>query len=96
MFIEKYRYFRQVAMPTRWLLFARGETEYEVMSAPGVVRRVPLSRVREALGAKRVATSRRDFQECDMTAARLFREGSDLWVEYPTGITVSTDELSMP
>jgi len=31
-----------------------------------------------------------------MTAARLFREGSDLWVEYPTGITVSTDELAKP
>jgi hypothetical protein len=92
--IEKYRYFRQVASPARWLVFTRGESEYEVMSAPGVTRRVPLSQVREALGAS--PTSRRDFQECDMTAARLFREGSDLWVEYPTGITVSTDELSRP
>lgn len=55
---------------------------------------MPLSQAREALGAS--PTSRRDFQECDMTAARLFREGSDLWVEYPTGITVSTDELAKP
>jgi len=33
-FTEDYRYFCQVASPTRWLLFSREESEYEVMSAP--------------------------------------------------------------
>ncbi|MBD8703017.1 hypothetical protein [Frigoribacterium sp. CFBP 13712] len=94
MVIDRRPYFRQVASPARRLVFTRGESEYEVMSSPGVIRRVPLSQVREALGAS--PTSRRDFQECDMTAAQLFREGSDLWVEYPTGITVSTGELFTP
>ena len=93
-FVEKYRYFRQVRSALRWFIFTRGEAQYEVMSAPGATRLLPYSQVRKALGAS--DTARRDFQECDMIASRLFREGSELWVEYPTGITVDSDELLAP
>jgi hypothetical protein len=39
--------------------------------------------------------SRRDWQECEMVATRLFLDSeSDKWVEYPTGLVINDSELA--
>jgi hypothetical protein len=93
MFAHGYTYFRQVEAPVRKGMFMRGRAMFEVMTAPGVTRLVALGELGEALGYG-PQCSRRDFQECQFTADRLFREGrSDAWVHYSSAQVVPDESL---
>jgi hypothetical protein len=81
-----FRYLRMVSRPARRFLAPRGEAVYEVMVEPGEIARVTLADLPQTLGA--TGESRRDWQECELRARKLFGTGSALWVEYPTGIEV--------
>lgn len=86
-------YFRQIEAPVRKGLFMRGRFMFEVMTAPGVTRLVTLGELGETLGYG-LQRSRKDFQECQFTAARLFREGrSDAWVHYSRAQVVPDGSL---
>lgn len=66
--------------------------EYLVKTPSGGLRRVRLRDLPVALGVS-PEDSRRDWQECEMLATRLFRAGeSDKWVEYPTGLVINDSE----
>lgn len=86
-------YFRLVTEPRRKFLVFRAHPEYLVKTPSGSLRRVILRDLPVALGVSPEG-SRRDWQECEMLATRLFRAGeSDKWVEYPTGLVISESEL---
>lgn len=93
MFANGYAYFRQVEAPVRKGLLVRGHTMYEVMTEPGATRRVGWKQLGEALGHG-PQSSRRDMQECQAAADRLFREGrSDDWVHYSSAQVVPGESL---
>lgn len=93
MFGNEDAYFRQIEAPVRKGLFMRGCFMFEVMTAPGVTRLVTLGELGETLGYG-PQRSRKDFQECQFTAARLFREGrSDAWVHYSSAQVVLNESL---
>lgn len=75
--------FRMVQPPRRRGLFRVDSSEYEVSAGPGDIRRVTLLELPEALGVK-LKNSHRDWQECEMAASHLYREGRSEWVLYPT------------
>ncbi|WP_152642597.1 hypothetical protein [Pseudarthrobacter chlorophenolicus] len=82
MFAHGYSYLRLVEVPTGKWPFRRGRTMYEVMTAPGVTRLVDQDTLGGAVGYD-PRGSRRDMQECQMTARRLFDEGrTDDWVHF--------------
>lgn len=86
-------YFRLVTEPRRKFLVFVAHPEYLVKTPSGSLRRV---RLRDLPGALDVSPedSRRDWQECEMLATRLFRAGeSDKWVEFPTGLVINDSEL---
>jgi hypothetical protein len=87
-------YFRLVEAPIRKGWFSRkGTFTYEVMTAPGVTRFVGLDQLGEAVGYG-PQHSRKDWQECQMVADRLFREGrKDDWVHYPSSYVVPDETL---
>jgi hypothetical protein len=86
-------YFRMASMPRRRFLVFVTDPEYLVKSASGGVSRMGLRELRAALDVA-PGDSRRDWQECEMVAARLFRDGElEKWVEYPTGFIISDSEL---
>ncbi|MBT2550977.1 hypothetical protein [Arthrobacter sp. ISL-65] len=86
-------YFRQVEAPVRKGLFMRGRAMFEVMTAPGVTRLVTGGELGKALGYG-PQRSRRDLQECQAAADRLFRAGrSDDWVHYSSAQVVSGESL---
>lgn len=93
MFANADRYFRQIEAPVRKGLFMRGRFMFEVMTAPGVTRLVTAGELGEALGYG-PQRARKDFQECQFTAARLLREGrSDTWVHYSSAQVVPDGSL---
>jgi hypothetical protein len=70
------------------------EPEYFVKTPAGSLRRVGLKDLPVALDVAPMG-SRRDWQECEMVATRLFLDGeSDKWVEYPTGLVINDSELA--
>jgi hypothetical protein len=82
MFAHGYTYLRLVEVSTGKWPFRRGHTMYEVMTAPGVTRLVDQNTLGGAVGYD-PRGSRRDMQECQMTARRLFDEGrTDDWVHF--------------
>ncbi|PNI08360.1 hypothetical protein CXX84_10520 [Arthrobacter sp. AFG7.2] len=83
MFAHGYTYVRLVeVVPTGKWPFRRGRTMYEVMTAPGVTRLVDSTLLGGAVGYD-PRGSRRDMQECQMTARRMFDEGrTDDWVHF--------------
>ncbi len=86
-------YFRMASTPRRRFLVLVADPEYLVKSASGGLSRVRLRDLPAALGVA-PEDSRRDWQECEMVAARLFRDGElEKWVEYPTGFVISDSEL---
>lgn len=86
-------YFRRVEAPGRKGLFMRGRAMFEVMTAPGVTRLVTAGALGEALGYG-PQRSRKDFQECQSVADRLFREGRrDAWVHYSSAQVVPGESL---
>lgn len=81
------------SMPRRRFLVFVTDPEYLVKSASGSLRQVRLRDLPAALGVA-PEDSRRDWQECEMVATRLFRDSElDKWVEYPTGFVFSDSEL---
>lgn len=85
--------FRQVQAPVRKGLFMRGRAMFEVMTAPGVTRLVTAGELPEAVGYG-PQRSRRDFQECQAAADRLFRERqSEEWVHYSSAQVVPGELL---
>lgn len=93
MFANGYAYFRQVEAPVRKGLFMRGHTMYEVMTEPGVTRLVGWKQLGEALGQGH-QDSRRDMQECQTAAHRLFSGGrSHDWIHYSSAQVVSGEVL---
>ncbi|WP_315915774.1 hypothetical protein [Arthrobacter sp. lap29] len=88
---DGYGYFRRVKEhESRFFFFTKAKAEWEVMIEPGKIERV--------VGMKELWTkldaSGRDFQECEMTASRMFRTGRfDQWVQWPYGGTITTEEL---
>jgi hypothetical protein len=87
-------YFRMVTAPVRkgWFSSA-GSTTYEVMTAPGVTSIVGPDQLAEAVGYG-PQNSRKDWHECQMVAARLFREGrKGDWVHYSSAYVVSDEAL---
>lgn len=72
-----------VQPPRRRGIFRVDSAEYEVRNGSGDIRRATLLELPEALGVK-PENSHRDWQECEMAASRLFREGRCEWVLYPT------------
>lgn len=92
-FAHGYTYFRQIEAPVRKGLFMSGRTMYEVMTAPGVTRLVTAGELGQALGYG-PQRSRKDFQECQATAARLLREGQvNAWVHYSSAQVVPDESL---
>lgn len=86
-------YFRMANAPQRSFLVFVADPEYLVKSASGGLSRVRLRDLPAALGVS-PEDSRRDWQECELVAARLFRDGElEKWVEYPTGFIISDSEL---
>lgn len=87
-------YFRVVTAPVRKGWFSRkGTFTYEVMTAPGVTRFVGPDQLGEAVGHG-AQHSRKDWQECQMVADRLFREGhKDDWVRYSSSYVVPDGTL---
>ena len=80
-------------MPRRKFLVFVAEPEYLVKTPSRSLRRVRLRDLPVALGVA-PEDSRRDWQECEMLATRLFRGSeSDKWVEYPTGLVINDSEL---
>lgn len=72
-----------VRPPRRRGLFRVDSSEYEVSNGSGDIRRVTLLELPEALSVK-PENSNRDWQECEMAASRLYREGHSEWILYPT------------
>lgn len=102
MFSNGQKYFRQVAAPVRTGLITRGSTLYEVMSGAGVTRVVTFSQLGEAVGYG-PQNSRKDFQECQSAAHRLFAAGRrDEWVHYsssfvyPSKYFQSAEQVATP
>ena len=93
MFAHGYTYVRLVEVPTgKWPL-RRGRTMYEVMTAPGVTRLVDSALLGGAVGYDPRGT-RRDMQECQMTARRLFEEGrTDDWVHFSSSQVIPGETL---
>jgi hypothetical protein len=88
-----YLYFRMASMPRRKFLVFVADPEYLVRMPTGSLKRVRLRDLPVALGVAPEG-SRRDWQECEMVATRLFRDReSDKWVEYPTGLVINDSEL---
>lgn len=84
MFAHGYTYLRLVEVARGKWPFRRGHTMYEVMTAPGVTRLVDSTPRGGAVGYDPRGT-RRDMQECQMTARRLFDDGrTDDWVHFPS------------
>lgn len=93
MFARGYTYLRLVETPTGRWPFRRGRTMYEVMTAPGVTRLVEPKLLGGAVGYD-PRGSRRDMQECQMAAHRLFEEGrTDDWVHFSSAGVVPGDTL---
>ena len=93
MFSNGYTYFRQVEAPVRKGLFVRGKTMYEVMTAPGVTHLVEAKLLGGSVGYD-PRGSRRDMQECQQAAHRLFLEGrSDDWVHYSSAQVIPGESL---
>ena len=82
------------SMPRRRCLVFVADPEYFVKTLAGSLRRVRLRDLPVALGVA-PQDSRRDWQECEMLATRLFLDSeSDKWVEYPTGLVINDSELA--
>jgi hypothetical protein len=93
MFAHGYTYVRLVEVPTGQWPFRRGHTMYEVMTAPGVTRLVDSTLLGGAVGYDPRGT-RRDLQECQMTARRLFDEGrTDDWVHFSSAQVIPGETL---
>jgi hypothetical protein len=93
MFAHGYTYVRLVEVPTGTWPFRRGRTLYEVMTAPGVTRLVDSALLGGAVGYDSRG-SRRDMQECEMTARRLFDEGrTDDWVHFSSAQVIPGEAL---
>ncbi|WP_346959222.1 hypothetical protein [uncultured Arthrobacter sp.] len=94
MFANEGTYFRLIEIPVRksWLSL-KGTITYEVATAPGVTRLVTLDQLGQAVGYG-PQDSRKDWQECQMVADRLFREGRrDDWVHYSSSYVVPDETL---
>ena len=87
-------YFRLIETPVRKRWFSlKGTFTYEVATAPGVTRLVTLDQLGQAVGYG-PQDSRKDWQECQMVADRLFREGRrDDWVHYSSSFVVPDETL---
>jgi hypothetical protein len=93
MFAHGYTYLRLVEVPTGKWAFRRGHTMYEVMTAPGLTRLVDSTLLGGAVGYDPSGT-RRDMQECQMTARRLFDEGrTDDWVHFSSSQVIPGETL---
>lgn len=93
MFAYGYTYVRQIEAPVGTWPFIRGRTTYEVMTAPGVTTIVDANILGGAVGYD-PRGSRRDMQECQMAARRLFMEGrGDEWVHYSSAQVVPGEML---
>jgi hypothetical protein len=93
MFSEGNIYLRQIAARTRRGLLVRGVAMYEVLTGPGVTRFVTRKYLGGAVGYD-PRGSRRDMQEAQATARRLFDEGRrGEWVHYPTAGIVAGESL---
>lgn len=93
MFAHGYTYLRLVEVPTGKWPFRRGRTMYEVMTALGVTRLVDSTLLGGAVGCD-PRGSRRDMQECQMTARRLFDEGrTDDWVHFSSAQVIPGETL---
>ncbi|MBP1137854.1 hypothetical protein JOE31_004086 [Arthrobacter sp. PvP023] len=93
MFAHGYTYLRLVETPAGKWPFRRGRAMYEVMTAPGVTRLVDQNTLGGAVGYD-PRGSRRDMQECQMTARRLFDEGrTDDWVHFSSAQVIPGETL---
>jgi hypothetical protein len=93
MFAHGYTYLRLVETPTGRWPFRRGHTMYEVMTAPGVTRLVNPNSLGGAIGYDPRGL-RRDMQECQTTARRLFDEGrTDDWVHFSSAQVIPGETL---
>lgn len=93
MFAHGYAYLRLVEVPTGKWPFRRGRTMYEVMTTPGLTRLVDQNTLGGAVGYD-PRGSRRDMQECQMTARRLFEEGrTDDWVHFSSAQVIPGETL---
>lgn len=94
MFANGSTYFRLIETPVRKGLFSRkGTFTYEVATAPGETRLVTLDQLGQAVGYG-PQDSRKDWQECQMVADRLFREGRRHdWVHYSSSYFVPDETL---
>jgi len=94
MFGDGSTYFRLVEAPVRTGWFSRkGTYTYEVATGPGATRRVTRNELGDAVGYG-PGRSRKDWQECQMIADRLFREGrQDHWVHYSSSWVVPNEAL---
>ncbi|WP_354157620.1 hypothetical protein [Arthrobacter sp. UYCu512] len=93
MFAHGYTYLRLVEVPTGKWPCLRGHTMYEVMTAPGLTRQVNSTLLGGAVGYDPRGT-RRDMQECQMTARRLFDEGrTDDWVHFSSSQVIPGETL---
>lgn len=93
MFAHGYTYLRLVEVPTGKWPSRRGRTVYEVMTAPGLIRLVDQKTLGGAVGYD-PRGSRRDMQECQMAARRLFDEGrTDDWVHFSRAQVIPGETL---
>lgn len=94
MFGDGSTYFRLVEVPVRRGWFSRtGTYTYEVATGPGATCLVTRDQLGDAVGYG-PGRSRKDWQECQMTADRLFREArKEDWVHYSSSWVVPDEVL---
>lgn len=93
MFTHGYTYVRKIQVPVQKWWFTRMVTMYEVMTAPGVIEVVEPKYLGRPTRYDPNG-SRRDMQECQMQAHKLYSEGrSDDWVHFSSSQIVSGELL---
>lgn len=93
MFSRGHYYIRQIAARERKGLLVRGTTMYEVMTEPGVTCFVTAQYLGRVVRYD-PRGSRRDMQESQAAARRLFNEGRrGEWVEFSTAGIVPGESL---